>query len=60
MKSSGIRVPACPAFGILVGKLLGKQAPECPRREQSSIERDPIRRMGGRWNWLGIVFSGEL
>ena len=39
------------AFGILVGKLLGKQAPECPRREQSSIERDSIRVCyeNGRW-----------
>jgi len=39
------------AFIILVGEPLGKQAPECPRREQSSIERDPVQVCyeNGRW-----------
>jgi len=39
------------AFRILVRKPLAKQAPECPRGEQSSNERDPIQVCceNGRW-----------
>jgi len=49
--SSPVMMVKRKAFRILVGKPLIKQAPECPRREQSSIERDPIQVCyeNGRW-----------
>jgi len=44
------------AFRILVGKPVGKQAPECPRREQSSIERDPIQVCYEKERWLELAW----
>jgi len=56
-------VLACPvmmvkrnALRILVGKPLGKQAPECPRRKQSSIERDPIQVCYENGRWMELAW----